>query len=123
MLRMAKSIEAAKETVVAAAMEASIDEANEAKKRTKGKKQPEAKPVGAVDKSQESSSGPDSVSYRKPSSLESLLPYMPLELPLDPDFYRPPGTNASLPSWITLHGHADSYRLFNDENPNACSVM
>ncbi|KAM3253804.1 hypothetical protein ACQJBY_047728 [Aegilops geniculata] len=36
------------------------------------------------------------------------------------DYYSPPGTHASPPPPPPLH---DSYRLFDDENPNSCSVM
>ncbi|KAE8770313.1 hypothetical protein D1007_57967 [Hordeum vulgare] len=36
------------------------------------------------------------------------------------DYYSPPGTNASPPPPPPLH---DSYSLFDDENPNSCSVM
>ncbi|VAI26881.1 unnamed protein product [Triticum turgidum subsp. durum] len=36
------------------------------------------------------------------------------------DYYSPPGTHASPPPPPPLQ---DSYRLFDDENPNSCSVM
>ncbi|KAF7056669.1 hypothetical protein CFC21_064053 [Triticum aestivum] len=36
------------------------------------------------------------------------------------DYYSPPGTHAAPPPLPPLQ---DSYRLFDDENPNSCSVM
>uniref|UniRef100_A0A0A9E1Q9 Uncharacterized protein n=1 Tax=Arundo donax TaxID=35708 RepID=A0A0A9E1Q9_ARUDO len=59
---------------------------------------------------------PQPMQQWSPSYLYLPYPHTAPE-PYYQDYYSPPGTHASPPPL------QDSYRLFDDENPNSCSVM